>query len=138
MADKIKALLGTGLAVLCGHIKQINKKADEAGGAALTLAQVVSELMGKTTDSAVFTIAATGWTADTTVSGYTVRYDMNVEGLTAGDRVDVTVAPSSVATAQAAGFFPIVESAAGKFNIWAKNVPVTAISASYTIFKGGS
>lgn len=91
--------------------------------------------MKKGTSIAV-TIPASGWSEDTTYADYPYCYDIAVSGITAKDRVGITIAPGSLATAVACKLCPTNNTMAGKIRIWAKAVPNAAISAEYWLDQG--
>lgn len=91
--------------------------------------------MKKGTSIAV-TIPASGWSEDTAYADYPYCYDIAVSGITAKDRVGITIAPGSLATAVACKLCPTNNTMAGKIRIWAKAVPNAAISAEYWLDQG--
>lgn len=86
--------------------------------------------------SIAVTIPASGWSKDTTYADYPYCYDIAVSGITAKDRVGITIAPGSLATAVACKLCPTNNTMAGKIRIWAKAVPNAAISAEYWLDQG--
>lgn len=86
--------------------------------------------------SIVVTIPASGWSEDTTYADYPYCYDIAVSGITAKDRVGITIAPGSLATAVVCKLCPTNNTMAGKIRIWAKAVPTAAISAEYWLDQG--
>lgn len=109
----------------------------ELAEVASAAADALEELAAAKADKAVFgtlSIPTSGWSTDSTVSGYTKYIDITVSGLTANDCVAVTVAPASRVVAQAAQFCS-TQSMAGKLRLRAKAVPTAAISASYYIIR---
>ena len=79
-----------------------------------------------------FTIPTSGWSTDSSVSGYTKCYDVTVAGLLDTDVVAVDVAPASENVARAANFTQ-TQSYAGKFRLRAEKVPTAAITAQYRV-----
>lgn len=62
--------------------------------------------------------------------------DIAVSTITAADRVDIAIAPNSMATAIACGLCPTNQTLAGKIRVWARTVPDAAISAEYWLNQG--
>lgn len=81
------------------------------------------------------TIPATGWEKDETET-YPNYYDMPMIGVTAKDRVEITLAPAGFDAAAECGLCPTCESLAGKVRLRAASVPSAAIAAEYWIEQG--
>lgn len=75
------------------------------------------------------------WGTDSTQE-YSRYWDLAVSGLTARDRADVMIAPTSFAAAKECGLCPGSETFAGKIRLRAKTAPASAIAAEYWIEKG--
>lgn len=80
-------------------------------------------------------IPTTGWANDKSV-GYPYYYDLTVTGVTAKDRVEITVAPSSLETAKACGLCPTNETLKNKIRIRSVSAPKAAITAEYWVETG--
>ncbi len=108
------------------------------GEVAGTVADALEELDGAKMDKTAavpVTIPTTGWGSDST-TGYPKYFDIAVNGLTANDRAEVTLAYESLAAAKACAMCPTNETMAGKIRIRAAAVPETAIVAEYWITNG--
>lgn len=81
------------------------------------------------------TIPATGWEKDET-ENYPNYYDMQVIGVTAKDRVEITLAPAGFDAAAECGLCPTCESLADKVRLRAASVPSADIAAEYWIEQG--
>ena len=118
--------------------------ADAAVAAAA--AEAIEELEAIKADKGTgvaLTIPATGWTAaeddetgDADVSAYPYYLDIAEAGVTALDRVDVTVAPEGIEAATACGLCPVSETLAGVIRLRAVNAPTEAIAAEYWLHSG--
>lgn len=126
------------------HLKACAEAAKSfTNGLVATLAQSVTEAMqemetakaDKQTTAAI-TIPATGWGVDDTSEEYPSYCEITVDGITAADRVDIAIAPNSMATAIACGLCPTNQTLAGKIRVWARSVPDAAISAEYWLSQG--
>ncbi len=80
-------------------------------------------------------IPVSGWGSDST-AGYPKYYDIAVNGVTAKDRADVTLAISGLETAIKCGMCKTCETMTGKIRIRAVSVPTAAIAAEYWIEQG--
>ena len=87
-------------------------------------------------ESIAVTIPTTGWVKDTTYADYPYCYDIAVSGITAKDRVGITISPGSVDDAAACMICPANNTMADKIRIWTKTVPTAAISAEYWLDQG--
>ena len=87
-------------------------------------------------ESIAVTIPTTGWVKDTTYTDYPYCYDIAVSGITAKDRVGITIAPGSMANAVACKLCPTNNTMANKIRLWTKTVPTAAISAEYWLDQG--
>ena len=152
---KIKLPLEKGFAAFCNHIRAIKQTAEQSGSAVSALAQAtaasVAEIEGilnekQDAGSAVpFTVPADGWASVEIDEGseemddmheYSFYFDLAVDGITAKDRADVTIAPGSVETATACGLCPTTETLEGKIRLRAVNKPDEEITAEYWICSG--
>lgn len=133
------------------HLKAAAEKAKSyAGGLVTELARVVTEALEELDSSkadkgsgVAFTIPTDGWneveideTAEDTETSYAYYCDIVVEGITAKDRVDVTVAPAGIELATACGLCPTSESLAGKIRLRAVTQPSASIAAEYWLHSG--
>lgn len=112
---KVKALLSTGLAALCSHIKQCATAVSALANTTADGFDEVDDVLHEKQDltaAVPFTIPTTGWARDSTLTSY-YYCDISITGLLATDIVDVTPQPESHSVARAAGFIP-TESMAGK------------------------
>ena len=131
---KVKALLSTGLAALCSHIKQCATDVSALANTTADGFDEVDDVLHEKQDitaAVPFTIPTTGWARDSTLTSY-YYCDISITGLLATDIVDVTPQPESHSVARAAGFIP-TESMAGKLRLRAASVPTAAIKAQYHI-----
>lgn len=88
------------------------------------------------TNAVSIVIPANGWGSDETVPDYPVYYDIPVSGITANDRVSITIAPASIGTAVSCKLCPTNETLAGKIRVRSVSVPATGIAAEYWIEQG--
>lgn len=79
------------------------------------------------------TIPTSGW--DTVTGDYTKRYSYAITGVLSTDIVDIYLDKDSQDTALDAEICPTSESYNGGVYIYAKTVPTTSISFSYTILR---
>ena len=131
---KVKALLGTGLAALCSHIKQCNTVVSELANATADSIDEVDDILHEKQDimaAVSLQIPVDGWGEDDSSPGY-FYCDIPIAGLLVTDIVDVTVLPEFYDVAGAAGFIA-TESLNGKLRLRAANIPVDEISAQYHI-----
>lgn len=154
-SKNIKLPLETGLTALCNHIKAIKQTAEQSGSAVSALAQgtaaslgEIEGILGEKQDasSAVpFTIPAAGWVAEEidesgegpeNMHEYSYYYDLAVDGITAKDRADVTIAPVSIETATACGLCPTTETIQGKIRLRSVSKPNESIVAEYWLCSG--
>ena len=87
-------------------------------------------------ESIAVTIPTTGWVKDATYPKYPYYYDIAVSGITAKDRVGITISPGSIDDAAACMICPANNTMADKIRIWTKTVPTAAISAEYWLDQG--
>jgi len=80
-------------------------------------------------------IPTTGWAKDET-AGYPNYYDLPVTGLTAKDRAEITLAPSSIAAAVKCGLCQTCETLTGKIRLRSVSVPTKELTAEYWIEQG--
>lgn len=126
------------------HLKACAEAAKNfTNGLVASLAQTVTEAMQEMEDvkadkqdSISLIIPATGWGIDADSGDYSSYCDIAVTGITAKDRVDITIAPGSMATAIACGMCSTNQTLAGKVRVWAMCAPDVAISAEYRINQG--
>lgn len=134
-----------GLSALLLNILQIKQTADESSSAVSGLGEDFAAFTEKVADNIAAkqdkpkatscTIPKTGWESDAT-SGYPKYYDMPVTGVTAKDRVEITLAPAGLSTAVKCGLCPTCETLEGKVRLRATSVPEAAIAAEYWIEQG--
>lgn len=155
MGKNIKLPLEIGFAALCSHIKAIKKTAEQSGSAVSDLAGATAASIGEiegilnekqdASKAVSFTIPAAGWASmeigendegmeDT--HEYPFYYDLAVAGITAKDRVDVTIAPGSAETATTCGLCPATETLAGKIRLRTAKIPTASIAAEYWLCSG--
>jgi hypothetical protein len=131
---KVKALLGTGLAALCSHIKQCNTVVSELANATADSIDEVDDILHEKQDimaAVSFKIPVDGCGEDDSSPGY-FYCDIPIAGLLVTDIVDVTVLPEFYDVAGGAGFF-CEGKVNGKLRLRAANIPVDEISAQYHI-----
>lgn len=95
-------------------------------------ADIMEQIKGAATP---VTIPMTGWNSDNNAN-YPKYYDIAVTGLTANDRAEITIAPSSMGTAISCGLCPTNETLAGKIRVRSTSIPTAAIAAEYWIEDG--
>ncbi len=103
-----------------------------------TVAEALEEMKRAKADKAsaiAITIPVSGWGSDNN-AGYPKYYDIVVEGLTASDRAEITIAVDSMGTAKACGLCPTNETQEGRIRIRAASVPETEIAAECWIEDG--
>lgn len=108
------------------------------GELAQTTMEAVNELesvKANKTAAVAITIPATGWKSDSSAD-YPHYYDIAVEGVTASDRAEITIAPGSIGTAKTCGLCATNETIAGKIRVRSMSVPAAAIAAEYWIEDG--
>ena len=94
---KVKALLSTGLAALCSHIKQCATAVSALANTTADGFDEVDDVLHEKQDitaAVPFTIPTTGWARDSTLTSY-YYCDISITGLLATDIVDVTPQPDS-------------------------------------------
>ncbi|WP_295761152.1 hypothetical protein [uncultured Oscillibacter sp.] len=155
MGKKIKLPLENGLAALCNHIKAIKQTAEQSGSAVSALAQAtagsIEEIEGilsekqDASNAVPFTVPAAGWASEeidengegeADMHEYSYYYDLAVGGITAKDRVDVTISPGSIGTATVCGLCPTTETLAGKIRLRSASRPNENIAAEYWLCSG--
>lgn len=155
MGKKIKLPLETGLAALCNHIKAIKKTAEQSGSAVSVLAEATAASLGEiegilngkqdASNIVPFTVPAAGWASleieensegAADMYDYSYYYDLVIDGITAKDRVDVTIAPGSVSTATVCGLCPTTETFTGKIRLRSVSRPNEDIVAEYWLCSG--
>jgi len=147
MNAKWKAFKEGGLNALFSSLIQIKGAADDNASAVSGLGQdfaemaelTAQELAGKQDkfSAVAVTLPASGWASDGTV-GYPYYCDLPVEGITAKDRVEVTISPAGLGTAFSCGLCPTNETLEGKIRIRAAGVPEKDIPAEYWVEQGGN
>lgn len=154
MGKNIKLPLKAGFTALCAHIKAIKETAEQSGSAVADLAanmaaslEEIDNLFDTKQDKSgavSITIPATGWVSESTSddaeevdnSSYPFYYDLPVDGVTAKDRVDISIAPTSLEAATGCGFCPTTETLAGKVRLRAVSQPSVALTAEYWLHSG--
>lgn len=155
MGKKIKLPLEIGLSAICNHIRAVKQTAEQSGSAVSALAQATAESLTEiegilnekqdASNAVPFTIPATGWvkneiTEDTEdkmdLSAYPYYIDIALEGMSAKDRVDVTVGLSGSEESLSCGLCPFTEAFNGKFRLRATQMPSTSMAAEYWLFSG--
>lgn len=130
---------------LLSSLARIKETADASSSAVSGLGEDIAELSnlmatgltGKQDRAkAVYcSIPANGWGKDGTAA-YPNYYDLPAVGVTARDRVEIILSPSSLRTAAACGLCQTCESLAGKVRLRSVSVPTAAIVAEYWIEQG--
>jgi hypothetical protein len=141
---------------LLEHLQAAAEKATEytdsrIGDIAGTVAEVIGALdEGKTSKgrSVALTIPVKGWASDEVeddgtedgdepeTDSYPYYLDIPIEGLTAKDRVDVTVAASSASAAEGCGLCPTTETLSGALRLRSASEPTETITAEYWVIYG--
>ncbi len=145
MGKNIKLPLEAGFATLCNHIKAIRATAEQSGSAVAALAESTAASLEEIdglfdtkqdkTSALSVTIPVNGWQKDeSTVYPYTL--DLSVNGITAKDRAEITLAPGSLETALGCGLCPVNESMPGMIRIRSTAVPGKDMAAEIWIEKG--
>lgn len=153
MGKNIKIPLEAGFAALCAHIKSIRATADQSGSAVAALAastaasleEIDGLLDGKQDKGSGIpvVIPAEGWTmdkgdedAEAADSSYPYYYDIPAVGVSAIDRVDVTISAGGYDAATACGLCPTSETLAGAIRLRAVAPPTEAMTAEYWLHSG--
>lgn len=153
MGKNIKIPLEAGFAALCGHIKAIRATADQSGSAVAALAastaasleEIDGLLDGKQDKGSGIpvTIPAAGWTmddgdedAEAAESCYPYYCDIPAVGVSALDRVDVTIAASGYDVAAVCGLCPTSETLTETIRLRAVTPPTEAMAAEYWLYSG--
>lgn len=119
-------------------IEGFSRTTELMGEIAKSTAGALKELeSGKSskTNAVQVTISKAGWKKDTD-NGYPQYYDIEVEGITVKDRVDMIVVPSSLGTAISCSLCPTSETLDKTIRIRATNVPANDIVMEYWVVKG--
>lgn len=109
------------------------------GDVAGTVADALEELdraKANKTGSTAVKIPVSGWGTDNSIATYPKYYDIAVNGITAKDRAEITIAPGSLDEAKACGLCPTNETLEGKIRVRASSVPMTAIAMECWIEDG--
>lgn len=94
---------------------------------------------GKFATSGFFNIATTDWQVDEDeTSEYTNRAIISVSGVTANDYAELNFDRDCLSVASAANISATGETVNGYIHIFAENVPESALSGQYVIFKGAN
>lgn len=154
MGKNIKIPLEAGFTALCNHIKAIKATAEQSGSAvadlAASTAASLEEIDGlfdtkqDKTKAVPISIPATGWVSEEVSdnpeiedgAAYPFYYDLPIAGVTAKDRVDISIAHTSLEAATACGFCPTTETLAGKVRLRAVSQPSVALAAEYWLCGG--
>ena len=102
------------------------------------VAETIEELnstKANKTNAVGFTIPTTGWNTDGSTD-YPYYFDILVEGVSANDRAEITIAPGSLGTAKTCGLCVTNETMAGVIRVRSTSVPAAAIEAEYWIADG--
>lgn len=109
------------------------------GEIAGTVADVIEELTNEKADKScgiTYTILPNFWEIDNEIDDYPFFCDIPVTGLTASDRVDVTIDIESIITAKDCGLFSTSESFDGILRLRAVNRPTNVITIEYWVEQG--
>ncbi len=133
-------------------VDQMRAAAQEGSGftaqVAQTAAEALEEMNATKSDKGrgvPFTIPATGWAEDIIAEGaedemdlsaYPYYIDIALAGMSAKDRVDVTVGPSGSEESLSCGLCPFTEAFNGKFRLRATKIPSASMAAEYWLFSG--
>ena len=142
---KWKAFDGPSFAALLSSLARIKGTADANASAVSGLGEDFAELSELTAKDVAkkqdkpaavsCSIQTTGWAKDE-MAGYPNYYDLPVEGLTAKDKAEINLAPSSMSAAVECGLCQTCETLAGKLRLRSVSVPTKAIAAEYWIEQG--
>lgn len=125
------------------HLRSLAQEAKNfANGLVSSLATATTEAIEELADvkadkpgATALTIPVSGWSSDSDTN-WPKYYDIAVEGVTAADRAEITLAPGGMSTAKACGLCPTCETLTGKIRVRATSVPAAAIAAEYWIENG--
>lgn len=115
-----KLPLPESFASLCGYIATLRQ--------GLGLLAEAIDAKADTPTSISMTIPTTGWSQDNTAV-YPYYYDFAVQGITADNRAEVTLAVSSLQAAADCGICPTNETIAGYIRLRAMSVPTASMVA---------
>ena len=118
-------------ATLHGNATSSTKALQDAAGNVIT-----AKYMPKIT-TAAFKIPIDGWLNDEETP-FNRYFDFEVEGLTADDDVNISIAPNHQGLCVDCGLCPTCEIFSGKLRIRSKEIPTAEISAECYILKGAS
>ncbi len=145
MGKNFKLPLETGFTALCNHIKAIRATAEQSGSAVAALAESTAASLEEVNglfdtkqdkpSALSITIPVSGWQKGESTD-YPYTLDISVNGITAKDRAEITLAPSSLETALDCGLCPVNESMSGKIRIRSIAVPGKEMAAEIWIEKG--
>lgn len=142
---KWKAFEPGGFSALLSRIVQIGKTADGNTSAVsglaedfVTMAKLTEKELGGKRDkgqAVACVLPASGWEQDETES-YPYYYDLTAEGITAKDRVAVTLSPANIGIAVKCGLCPTCDTMENKIRLRAASVPTGEMAAEYWIEQG--
>lgn len=130
-SDKMTTLAQLQSAALMG----LQAAGAVAQAAAEAIEEVLDVVKADKAEATAITIPATGWNKGTDAA-YPYYCDIVVEGITANDRAEITIAPGSLDKAKACGLCPTNETLAGKIRVHSIYIPEAAIAAEYWIEDG--
>lgn len=131
-SDKMTTLAQLQSAALMG----LQAAGAVAQAAAEAIEEVLDVVKADKAEATALTIPATGWSEEADNESYPYYCDIVVEGITANDRAEITIAPGSLDKAKACGLCPTNETLAGKIRVRSINIPEAAIAAEYWIEDG--
>lgn len=142
----------TGQAVTGEQLEETARRAHDHAADVAALSASLIETMAKVKadkgNSVALTIPVKGWASDEVeddetedgdepeTDSYPYYLDIPIEGLTAKDRVDVTVAASSASAAVSCGLCPTTETLSGALRLRSASEPTETITAEYWVIYG--
>lgn len=142
---KWKAFEPGGLSALLSKIVQIGQTADgntsavsDLAGDFVTLTKLTEKELGGKRDkgkAVACVLPASGWEQDETES-YPYYYDLKADGISAKDRVAITLSPADIGIAVKCGLCPTCETLENKIRLRAASAPTGAIAAEYWAEQG--
>lgn len=116
--------------------RSLQASGEVAQAAADAIEEALDTLKQNKPQATAIIIPITGWNYSARLTCYKYYYDIDIEGITANDRAEVTVAPESVEAAVACGLCPTNETLDGVLRLRANSIPAEEIEAEYWIENG--
>ncbi len=122
------------------HLRYLAEAAKAfTGGLVTALAEsTVGAILDERGTSVPLTLPVSGWRKSDAPedAAYPYFYSYTVADVTALDRVDAELSPSSIGAARECGLCPVCESGEGSVLFRAERAPSEALSGEYRILKG--